>query len=109
MKAFTGTLQTSEKDIRETLFGDFPFDRVLLAESNKIAVAFALYYFRYSSFKGRPHLWLDDSLVNHEVRSQGTGLAMMSRLAQIAKSHRCTHIGWTASCNNKRASGLTSD
>lgn len=102
MKAFTGTLQTSEEAIRETLFGPRPFAHVIFAEVNGDAVAFALYYFRYSSFKGRPHLWLDDLFVADEFRSQGAGLAMMRRLAQIAVAHQSTHMAWTASSHNAR-------
>lgn len=102
MKAFSGTPQTSEEAIRETLFGSTPFAQVLLAELGGTAKAFALYYFRYSSFKGRPHLWLDDLFVDDSARSQGVGVALMHRLAQIAIAHQCTHIYWTASSNNLR-------
>lgn len=102
MKGFTGTLETSEEAIRETLFGAVPFAQVLLAEGGGGFLAFALYYFRYSSFKGRPYLWLDDLFVNDEIRSRGLGIAMMRRLAQTAAHHRCTHIAWTASGNNAR-------
>jgi hypothetical protein len=63
----------SEEAIRETLFGPTPFAHVIFAEVNGDAVAFALYYFRYSSFKGRPHLGLMIYLspMNSEVRERG--------------------------------------
>ncbi|MBV9868669.1 MAG: GNAT family N-acetyltransferase [Abitibacteriaceae bacterium] len=96
------TLHTSEAAIRETLFGATPFARVLFAELSGTVAAFALYYFRYSSFQGRPHLWLDDLFVSDQVRSHGVGAALMRRLAQIAVDHQCTHMAWTASVNNAR-------
>lgn len=102
MKAFNGTLQTSERAIQETLFSPTPFAHVLFAEFDGVVVAFALYYFRYSSFKGRPHLWLDDLFVDSHARSHGIGALLMRHLAQIAVSHQCTHMAWTASENNLR-------
>jgi len=102
MKAFSGILQTSEKAIRETLFGLTPFAQVVFAEFDDTISAFALYYFRYSSFKGRPHLWLDDLFVDDNLRSRGVGAAIMTYLAQIAIAHQCTHMAWTASVNNLR-------
>jgi len=60
MGSFTGTLQTSEDKIRDSLFGPKPFAYFLVAELAGQPVGFALYYFRYSSFAGQPSLWLDD-------------------------------------------------
>lgn len=102
MNAFGGEIQTSEAAILQTLFGPQPFARVLIAEANNSPVGFALYYFRYSSFKGRPSLWLDDLYVNETQRSQGIGAALMNRLAEIAIENNCTHIAWTASIHNTR-------
>ena len=102
MKAFNGTVQTSEEAIRETLLGPVSFARALFAEVGGVVEAFALYYFRYSSFKGRPHLWLDDLYVNESARRQGLGTAMIGQLAQIAVTNHCSHMAWTASCHNVR-------
>ncbi|KAI9133603.1 GNAT family N-acetyltransferase [Acaryochloris sp. CCMEE 5410] len=100
--AYRGTLQTSEAKIRATLFGPTPFAYVLFAEQLGQPVGFALYGFRYSSFAGQPSIWLDDLYVNADYRSQGAGAALMQQLAQIAASHNCTHIGWTADARNHR-------
>lgn len=100
--AFHGEVQTSQEKIRQTLFSPQPFARVLIAEAKNLPVGFALYYFRYSSFKGRPSLWLDDLYVNETQRSRGAGAALMNRLAEIAIEHNCTHMAWTASIHNTR-------
>jgi GNAT superfamily N-acetyltransferase len=100
--AFSGILQTSEAKTYQTLFGKIPFSYVLIAESSAIAVGFALYGFRCSSFVGQPSIWLDDLYIDEDRRSQGAGAALMDRLAQIAKENDCTHLAWNADARNVR-------
>src|SRR4030095_11873746 len=71
--AFSGELGTTEELIRRHLFGPRPFAFALLAGDPGRAVGFALYYFRYSSFRGRPSIWLDDLYVHPHARRQGAG------------------------------------
>ena len=100
--AFSGVLKVSEEKIAKTLFGTTPFAYVLFAELLGEEVGFALYGFRYSSFAGQPSIWLDDLFVNQEMRSQGVGAALMSRLSQIAEENDCTHLAWNADFRNLR-------
>jgi GNAT superfamily N-acetyltransferase len=100
--AFSGILQTSEDKIRKTLFGEIPFSYVLFAEWSGLAIGFALYGFRCSSFVGQPSIWLDDLYVNEDWRSQGAGAVLMDHLAQIAKENDCTHLAWNADARNTR-------
>ncbi|MBD2719997.1 GNAT family N-acetyltransferase [Synechococcus sp. FACHB-909] len=100
--AFSGVLQVSEARIRRNLFGDLPFSYVLFAECSGRAIGFALYGFRYSSFVGRPSLWLDDLYVDAAMRSQGAGAALLAQLAQIARDNDCTHLAWNADARNTR-------
>src|SRR6266403_1078863 len=71
--AFSGDLGTTEDLLRRHLFGPHPFAFALLAGEPGRAVGFALYYFRYSSFRGRPSVWLDDLYVYRPARRQGAG------------------------------------
>jgi GNAT superfamily N-acetyltransferase len=100
--AFSGVLQVSKDKIQKTLFGTIPFSYVLLAESSRFEIGFALYGFRYSSFVGQPSIWLDDLYVDEEWRSQGVGAVLMNQLAQIAKENNCTHLAWNADARNTR-------
>lgn len=100
--AYSGIIQTSEKKIKQTIFGNRPFASVLLAEDNQGAVGFALYGFRYSSFAGQPSIWLDDLYVNEEMRSNGAGSLLMKKLKQTARENNCTHLAWTADARNIR-------
>lgn len=101
--AFSGDLGTNEELIRRHMFGPRPFAFALLAGEPGGAVGFALYYFRYSSFRGRPSLWLDDLYVNPRVRRQGVGGLLMSRLVELAAGTDCTHMAWVASASNGMA------
>jgi GNAT superfamily N-acetyltransferase len=98
--AFAGDLGTTEDLIRRHLFGPRPFAFVLFAGGPGHAVGFALYYFRYSSFRGRPSVWLDDLFVHPPARRQGAGRLLMRRLAEQAVMADCTHIAWVASASN---------
>lgn len=98
--AFSGDLGTSEELIHRHLFGPRPFAFVLLAGEPGRAVGFALYYFRYSSFRGRPSIWLDDLFVYSSARRQGAGHLLMRQLAEAATAANCTHIAWVASASN---------
>jgi GNAT superfamily N-acetyltransferase len=95
-------LAATEDKLRQTLFNEQPFAKVLLIEVLGRAIGFALYYFRYSSFAAQPSIWLDDLYLEPEARGQGVGKAIMVELAKAAQAHHCTHIAWTASKKNLR-------
>lgn len=104
--AFSGELGTTEGLIRQHLFGPRPFAFALLAGEPGRTVGFALYYFRYSSFRGRPSIWLDDLYVHPSARRQGAGGLLMGRLAEVAAAADCTHIAWVASASNAIGMGF---
>jgi GNAT superfamily N-acetyltransferase len=95
-------LDATEDKLRQTLFNDQPFAKVLLVEMAGRAIGFALYYFRYSSFAAQPSIWLDDLYLEPEARGRGVGRALMVELAQVAQANHCPHIAWTASKKNLR-------
>ena len=101
MGAFSGKITTSAEKIRQTIFSSPPFAQVLLAEIEQ-PIGFALYYYRYSSFKGLPSIWLDDLYVDEKFRSKKAGTVLMNYLAQKAKNDCCTHLAWTADDRNTR-------
>lgn len=102
MGAFSGTLTVSEAKLQKSLFGVIPFSYVVFVELNGKEIAFALYAFRYSSFKGQPSIWLDDLYVDEDIRSQGVGEFLMKYLARIATENDCSHLGWNADIRNIR-------
>lgn len=98
--AFQGKLNATQDRLVESLFGQRPKAQILLAFGQGQPVGFALYYFRYSSFQGRPSLWLDDLLVRPGHRNRGTGAALCQTLKKIAQKNQCTHLGWTVDARN---------
>ena len=95
-----GSLETTTERISKALFGVPAFAHALLAIADERSLGFAFYHYRFSSFKARPNLWLDDLYVDAEVRRSGAGIALMGVLAAEAATHDCTHIAWTANAKN---------
>lgn len=99
LRGYSGEIKTTVENIRQTLFSDRPFAFVLIAEA-EVAIGFALYYFRYSSFAGVPSIWLDDLFINPDMRNHGAGTLLMNKLLKIAKDNNCSHLAWTADARN---------
>ncbi len=103
MKGFDGEISTTKEKIERTLFGDYPFAHALLLEVDGEVQGFALFHYRYSSFRGEASIWLDDLLVVGKHRSKGYGAELMHALKMVAEESLTSHISWTASPYNIRA------
>jgi GNAT superfamily N-acetyltransferase len=77
------------------LFGPRPMAEVLIAESDGAAIGFALFFHNFSTFEGRPGLYLEDLFVRPEARGMGAGRALLARLAQIAIDRDCARLEWS--------------
>src|SRR4051794_17910388 len=75
---------TTEEGLREVLFGEEPAARVLIAREGAEPVGFAGYFFNFSTWLGRPGLYLEDLFVKPEKRGHGYGRALLVQLAQIS-------------------------
>jgi GNAT superfamily N-acetyltransferase len=84
----------TEAQLREHLFGARPYAEVLLAEEQGRVVGYALYFHSYSTFLGRPSLYLEDLFVLPEQRGKGHGKALLARLARIAVERDCGRFEW---------------
>lgn len=88
----------TEDGLRESLFGERPYAHALIAETaapEPRAVGFALYFFNYSTFVGRPGIYLEDLFVRPEFRGRGFGRALMQAVAAIAVQHDCGRFEWS--------------
>lgn len=84
-----------EAKLKEHLFGERPYAECLLAEDHGQPVGFALYFFNYSTFLGRPGIYLEDVFVLPERRGQGHGKALLQAIAQRAVKLGCGRVEWS--------------
>lgn len=84
----------TEQGLRETLFGETRYAEVILGFDHEEPVGFALYFHNYSTFLGRPGLYLEDLYIRPEARGKGFGRAMLQHLAGIAKQRNCGRMEW---------------
>jgi len=85
----------TEDVLRETLFGDKSYAQVLIAEIEGKPLGYALYFYNFSTFVGRPGLYIEDVFVSEEYRGQGIGTALFKYCARIAKEHKCVRVEWS--------------
>jgi GNAT superfamily N-acetyltransferase len=84
----------TEELLRATLFGNPRFAEVLIGEDEGEPFGFALFFHNYSTFLGRPGVYLEDLYVRPDLRGKGFGRALLSRLAEIALERNCGRIEW---------------
>ena len=96
----------SEAGLRETLFGARPAADVIIAYAGETPAGFALFFPNYSTFLGKPGLYLEDLFVLPEWRGRGLGLALMKRLAAIALERGCGRFEWSVLDWNEPAIGF---
>lgn len=81
--------------LREALFGQAPTAQAVVAEWNGDAAGFALYFFNFSTWLGRPGLYLEDLYVRESMRGRGIGKALLLHLAGIAHARGCGRMEWS--------------
>jgi GNAT superfamily N-acetyltransferase len=84
----------TEADILRHAFGEHPLIHAVMAEWEGRPAGFALYYLSFSTWEGKPGLYLEDLFVRPEFRGCGIGKALLKRLARIALDRGCTRYIW---------------
>jgi GNAT superfamily N-acetyltransferase len=80
--------------LRDTLFGPRRVAEVLIAYLGNEPAGFALYFHNFSTFVGRPGIYLEDLFVEPAHRGKGIGKALLIELAKIAKERNCGRFEW---------------
>jgi GNAT superfamily N-acetyltransferase len=80
--------------LREALFGARPGAESLIAHQGDTPAAFALYFYNFSTFLGKPGLYLEDLYVRPAFRSRGIGKQMLKHLARLAVARGCGRFEW---------------
>ena len=88
-------VQATRDQLQETLFGAKPAAEVVLACEGETVVGFAVFFPNFSTFLGKPGLYLEDLYVRPEFRGRGHGRALLRHLATLALERGCGRFEWT--------------
>jgi GNAT superfamily N-acetyltransferase len=89
--------------LENSLFGSQAVAGALFARSDGELAGYAIYFFTFSSFLGRPGIWLEDVYVRPEFRNRGAGRQLIEAVAQIGVERNCGRFEWTALDWNEHA------
>jgi len=84
----------TEEILKETLFGTRRAAEILLLFEDKVVAGFALFFHNFSTWLGRPGVYLEDLFVRPEHRGKGYGRALLVQLAKIARERNCGRLEW---------------
>lgn len=85
----------TESMLQQHLFGPRPVAEVLIAEWDAKAVGFALFFHNFSTFLGRPGIYLEDLYIQPHARGRGIGKAMLVRIGKLAVERGCGRVEWS--------------
>jgi GNAT superfamily N-acetyltransferase len=85
----------TEATLRDTLFGARPYAEVVFACLSGEPVGFALFFHNFSTFLGRPGIYLEDLYVRPEARRHGLGRRLLTWLAALTVERRCGRLDWS--------------
>ena len=99
-------VEMTEELLAAALFGERPYAEVVLAEEDGLAVGFALFFHNFSTFLGRPGIYLEDLFVLPEHRGRGIGRTLLAHLARLAVERGCGRLEWAVLDWNRDAIGF---
>ncbi|MEN1729255.1 MAG: GNAT family N-acetyltransferase [Pseudomonadota bacterium] len=88
-------VKATPADVTQALFSDRPTAECVLAERDGETLGFALFFTNYSTWTGRPGLYLEDLFVRESARGLGIGKALLLRLAAIARQRDYGRMEWS--------------
>ena len=99
-------VRLDEAVLGEYLFGPRPMAEVVIGEVAGTAQGFALFFHNFSTFEGRPGIYLEDLFVRPEARGAGLGKALLAHLAGLAVNRGCARLEWSVLDWNEPAIGF---
>ena len=87
-------VEATEEDILRDGFGENPLFTCLIAELDGQPVGFALYFFKWSTWRGRGTLHLEDLFIEPDARGLGIGFTLLKHLARLALENGCRRFEW---------------
>jgi GNAT superfamily N-acetyltransferase len=96
----------TEERLAENLFGERLYAETLIAEDGGVPIGFALFFHNFSTFLGRPGIYLEDLFVVPEQRGRGVGRALLKQLARLAGERGSGRLEWAVLDWNRDAIGF---
>lgn len=87
--------QATADDIERTVFGERAYASAIIGELDGVARGMSLYFFNYSTWLGKPGLYLEDLYVQPDARGSGLGKALLLNLVRIAREQGCGRMEWS--------------
>ena len=88
-------VEATGEDLHRSLFGGRPVAEALIGEHAGTAVSFALFFYNFSTFLGKPGIYLEDLYVKPAYRNKGYGRRMLASIARLAKARSCGRFEWS--------------
>lgn len=84
----------TEETLRNNLFGEKPYAEVIFALVDGTETGFVLFFHNYSTFLGKPGIYIEDLFVRPEFRGKGIGKKLLGKIAQLAEERDCGRVDW---------------
>ena len=94
-------VEASEQTLKDSLFSGKPFAKVIIGEFENTPVGYALYFNNFSTFTGRPGIYLEDLYISPSMRGKGFGKCLLAYLAKLAHGENYTRVEWSVLDWNK--------
>ena len=95
-----------EAVLGKNLFGPRPYAEVVIGELDGTPQGFALFFHNFSTFEGKPGIYLEDLFVRPDARGSGLGKALLSQLAKLCVERDCARLEWSVLDWNDPAIGF---
>ena len=96
-------VETTEADLREHLFGSRPAAETVIARVGGGPAGYAMWFQDFSSFVGKPGIYLEDVFVLPDHRGNGVGRALLRQVARVARDRGCRRLAWSVLDWNENA------
>jgi GNAT superfamily N-acetyltransferase len=87
-------VEATEELLRSTLFGERKFVEILIAEYKGEPAGFAIFFHNFSTFIGKPGIYVEDLFVKPEFRKNGIGKTLLSYIAKLGVERNCGRVEW---------------
>ncbi|MCD4769936.1 MAG: GNAT family N-acetyltransferase [Bacteroidales bacterium] len=86
---------TDEETLERYLFGERRYAEIIFAIVDNSEAGFVLFYHNFSTFIGKPGIYIEDLYVKPEIRGKGVGKALLSHISQLALERKCGRVEWS--------------